>query len=54
MSNPITADQLRNREILAADLLGTATAQAGPRTTIATAPSTPLSVFGRKMVGHEG
>lgn len=53
MSSPITTDQLRNREIVASDLLTAATAQA-PRLTIAAAPSAPLSVFGRKMFGHEG
>lgn len=48
----ITIDQLRNREIVAADLLPALAADAGRRTII-TAPSAPLSVFGRKMTGHD-
>lgn len=60
-TSTITLDQLRNREIVAADLLNigeagrghTAPIQAGARATIITAPSAPMSVFGRKMAGHE-
>lgn len=48
----ITLDQLRNREIVAADLIPAIAADAGRRTII-TAPSEPLSVFGRKMTGHD-
>jgi hypothetical protein len=49
----ITTDQLRNREIVATDLLATAAANPGDRRTIITAPSEPMSVFGRKLAGHE-
>jgi hypothetical protein len=52
-SAQITIDQLRNREIIAADLLNTAGAQAGARTTAISAPSEPLSRFGRKLAGHD-
>lgn len=55
---PITTDQLRNREIVAADLLRAAAwnpaENPGDRRTIITAPSAPMSVFGRKLAGHEG
>jgi hypothetical protein len=50
---PITTDQLRNREIAASDLLATASANPGGRQTIITAPSAPMSVFARKLAGHE-
>jgi hypothetical protein len=61
-TSTITTDQLRNREIAAADLLRTsddarlhsAPVQSSTRATIITAPSAPMSVFGRKMAGHEG
>lgn len=49
----ITIDQLRNREIVAADLLTAAAANPGDRRTIITAPGEPMSVFGRKLAGHE-
>lgn len=49
----ITLDQLRNREIVAADLVSAGAANAGARSTVITAPSAPLSVFGRKMTGHD-
>lgn len=49
----ITIDQLRNREIIATDLLATAAANPGDRQSIITAPAAPLSVFGRKLAGHE-
>lgn len=48
----ITVDQLRNEEIVAADLLRATTATPGGRRTSVSAASTPLSVFGRKMAGH--
>jgi hypothetical protein len=53
----ITIDQLRNREIVASDLLRTAAANPaadhGRRSNVITAPSEPMSVFGRKMAGHD-
>lgn len=60
-TSAITLDQLRNREIVASDLLRagdtggvhTTTATSSARATIITAPSAPVSVFGRKMAGHE-
>lgn len=51
-TSTITLDQLRNREIVAADLLTAATESQGAHATIITAPGGPLSVFGRKMAGH--
>lgn len=54
---PITTDQLRNREIAATDLLRTAAwnpaSNPGGRQTIITAPAGPMSVFGRKLAGHD-
>ncbi|WP_422759075.1 hypothetical protein [Paenarthrobacter sp. C1] len=50
---PITIDQLRNREIIATKLLTSAPAEADRRQTIITAPSGPMSVFGRKLAGHD-
>ncbi|QOT19221.1 hypothetical protein [Paenarthrobacter sp. YJN-5] len=50
---PITIDQLRNREISATDLPTLAPAEADRRQTIITAPSEPVSVFGRKLAGHD-
>ncbi|MET4144025.1 hypothetical protein [Arthrobacter sp. UYCo732] len=50
----ISTGQLRNREIVAADLLHTIEANPDARRTALTVPSEPLSVFGRKMAGHEG
>ena len=49
----ITVDQLRNREIVAADLLDAVAANTSARNPVITAPSEPLSVFGRKMTGHD-
>lgn len=49
---PITINQLRNREIIATDLL-TSAPEADRRQTIITAPSEPMSVFGRKLAGHD-
>lgn len=51
--NPaITEDQLRNREIAAADLISSDSFPAGAGHVI-TAPGRPLSVFGRKIAGHD-
>lgn len=52
-TSTITLDQLRDREIVAADLLDTVQATPDARRTALTVPSIPLSVFGRKMAGHE-
>lgn len=49
----ITADHLRNQEIVAADLLRTAVGTEPRRTAVSTSGE-PLSVFGRKVVGHGG
>jgi hypothetical protein len=49
----ITIDQLRNSEIVAADLVEAAALNPGGRRTIITAPGEPMSVFGRKLAGHE-
>jgi hypothetical protein len=49
----ITTDQLRNREIVVADLLQASATKPGDHRTIITAPSEPMSVFGRKLAGHE-
>lgn len=52
-AEPITPEQLRGREISAAGLL--AAAPAGhARPGIVHAASAPLSVFGRKVAGHDG
>jgi hypothetical protein len=53
-SAQITIDQLRNREIVAADLLHAVAVNPSARSTAINAPSGPLSVFGRKIVGHDG
>ncbi|GAA4033829.1 hypothetical protein GCM10023063_17090 [Arthrobacter methylotrophus] len=52
-SQQITVDQLRSREIVVSDLVGAVAAKTGARRTAITAPSEPLSVFGRKMTGHD-
>lgn len=49
----ITVDQLRNGEIVASDLLHAAAATPADRRTAIASPGAPLSVFGRKMVGHD-
>lgn len=49
----ITVDQLRNREIVAADMLHAVTENGTGRRTLITAPGEPLSLFGRKMAGHD-
>lgn len=48
----ITIDQLRNHEIGAAELLSSAARNNDGGRTIVTAPTAPLSVFGRKLAGH--
>lgn len=56
MSQPsatITIDQLRNREIAVTDLLRTAAPTVPARLGHLGAPVEPLSVFGRKIVGHD-
>lgn len=55
MSQPstITIEQLRRREINAADLLRAEPSAAGSRPSALTVPSAPLSVFGRKVIGHD-
>lgn len=52
-TSKITIDQLRNSEIVAADLLPADGIVVGRRRSVITAPSEPLSVFGRKLAGHE-
>ncbi|ACL42364.1 hypothetical protein Achl_4413 (plasmid) [Pseudarthrobacter chlorophenolicus A6] len=54
MTSTITIDQLRNREIGAAELLATAGENDDRSRNIVTAPGAPLSVFGRKLAGHGG
>ncbi|MBG0738687.1 hypothetical protein IV500_04530 [Paeniglutamicibacter antarcticus] len=49
----ITIDQLRKREIVTVDLLDSAAPNAGDRRDIITAPVQPLSVFSRKVTGHD-
>lgn len=48
----ITRDQLRNEEIVVADLIRTTAATTGVRRTVISTAGAPLSVFGRKLAGH--